>query len=254
MLRHNRQAWDAQVGAQNRWTVPVDQDTIQLARNGNWSVLLTPLKPVPENWFPSIGNLDILCLASAGGQQAPVFAAAGANVTVIDNSPAQLQQDRYVAERENLEIKTVCGDMADLSIFGDASFDLVFHPVSNVFVPDVNPVWKEAFRVLRPGGILLAGFNNPVVYIFDIDQYESGTLVAKYALPYADDTSLTSEEKLRYLSEQVPLEFGHLLEDQIGGQLIAGFHLTGFYEDYDHKEPLSQFMPGFIATRAVKPG
>ena len=34
----------------------------------------------------------------------------------------------------------------------DESFDVVFHPVSNVFAPRVRPVWQEAFRVLRPGG------------------------------------------------------------------------------------------------------
>ncbi len=59
--------------------------------------------------------------------------------------------------------------MRDLSAFADESFDLVFHPVSNLFVPEVRPVWNEAFRVLRRGGSLLAGFLNPAVYIFDLE-------------------------------------------------------------------------------------
>ena len=92
-----------------------------------------------------------MCLASGGGQQGPILAAAGADVTVFDNSPRQLEQDRYVADRDGLHLQTVEGDMRDLSCFPDESFDLIVHPVSNVFVPDVKPVWREAYRVLKPG-------------------------------------------------------------------------------------------------------
>ncbi len=94
-----------------------------------------------------------------------MLAAAGARVTVLDNSPRQLTQDRFVADREHLALQLVEGDMADLSQFASESFDLVFHPVSNCFVPDVRPIWREAFRVLRPGGRLVAGFLNPLVYL-----------------------------------------------------------------------------------------
>ncbi len=252
VVEYNRQAWNRQVEKGNRWTVPVSREEVERARLDDWSVLLTPTKPVPRSWFPPLEGLNLLCLASAGGQQGPIFAAAGANVTVFDNSPAQLAQDRLVAERDGLEIVTAQGDMADLSTFADGSFDLIFHPVSNTFVPDVRPVWRECSRVLRPGGALLAGFNNPVLYLFDFELYEQGVLKAKYSLPYSDLTSLTAEEREKYLDPDSPLEFGHLLEDQIGGQIAAGFVLAGFYEDGDPDEPLSRFMPGYIATRAIK--
>jgi ubiquinone/menaquinone biosynthesis C-methylase UbiE len=71
-------------------------------------------------------GLNLLALASGGGQQAPIFAAAGANITLPDNSPRQLGRDRPVAEREGLQIKLVEGDMRDLSMFADESFDLVY--------------------------------------------------------------------------------------------------------------------------------
>src|SRR5262249_37175453 len=125
---HNRRAWDAQVAGGNRWTIPVTPAVIAAARRGEWEILLTPTRPVPRPWFPPLGDRDLLGLASGGGQQAPILAAAGARVTVLDNSPAQLAQDRLVAEREGLGIRTVEGDMADLRSFADASFDLVFHP------------------------------------------------------------------------------------------------------------------------------
>jgi SAM-dependent methyltransferase len=252
---YNRIAWDRQVEQGNRWTIPVGDDVIAAARQGEWEILLTPTKPVPRAWFPDLREIDVLCLASGGGQQGPTLAAAGARVTVLDNSPRQLAQDRLVAERHALPVVTVQGDMADLSVFSDKSFDLIVHPVSNTFVPDVRPVWKEAFRVLREGGGLLAGFTNPAVYLFDYDLADrTGILKVKYALPYSDLTSLSPEERQRYIESDDPLEFSHTLEDQIGGQLDAGFLLTGLFEDYDDKDdPLSKYMPAFIATRALKP-
>lgn len=255
---YNRTAWDREVERGNEWTVPVSSEAIAAARQGQWKIFLTPTKPVPRAWFPDLEGLDVLCLASGGGQQGPILAAAGAKVTVLDNSPRQLAQDRFVAERDSLIITTVEGDMADLSTFADQSFDLIVHPVSNVFVPAVRPVWAEAFRVLRHGGALLAGFSNPAIYLFDYDLADrTGILQVKYALPYSDLTSLTDEERQRrVIDEGFPLEFSHTLEDQIGGQLDVGFVITGFYEDsYGEEEGdiLANYMHTFIATRAVKP-
>ena len=211
---------------------------------------------MPEEWFPNLEGLEVLCLASGGGQQGPVLAAAGAQVTVFDNSPSQLAQDRMVAEREGLTIRTVRGDMADLGAFADESFSLIVHPVSNVFVPNVRPVWREAYRVLRHGGALLAGFGNPAMHLFDYDLADrTGVLQVKYALPYSDAEVLSAEEQLQRLEAGTPLEFSHTLEDQIGGQIATGFVLTGFYGDAATDEDcdiLAKYMSTFIATRAAK--
>jgi SAM-dependent methyltransferase len=250
---YNREAWDREVERGNEWTVPVGPDVIEAARQGRWEILLTETRPVPKDWFPDLQGADVLCLASGGGQQAPVLAAAGANVTVLDNSPGQLAQDRLVAEREGLDLRTVEGDMADLSLFAGESFHLVFHPVSNLFAPEVRPVWVEAFRVLRRGGYLLAGFLNPAVYIFDLELVDSsGELRVRYALPYADATSKSEEDVARQIERGEPLEFSHTLEDQIGGQIEAGFAIVGFYEDRHRDDPIAARMPTYIATRAIK--
>ena len=253
---YNRLAWNKQVEQGNRWTIPVSSAVIDAARANRWEIFLTPSKPVPRAWFPRLEELDVLCLASGGGQQGPVLAAAGARVTVLDNSPRQLEQDRQVAEQEGLSIRTVEGDMANLEAFADESFDLIVHPVSNVFVPEVRPVWKEAYRVLREEGVLLAGFTNPAMYLFDYDLAErTGVLQVKHTLPYSDAASLSAEEKQRYMEEGSPLEFSHTLEDQIGGQIEAGFVITGFYEDaYENEEwdILGKYMNAYIATRGVK--
>jgi len=253
---YNRRAWNKLVEDGDRWTVPVDSDCIRRAKRSDWQIVLTPTKPVPRSWFPDLRGTFTLCLAGGGGQQGPVLAAAGAEVTVLDASDRQLGQDRSVAARDGLSLATVEGDMADLSLFADASFGLIVHPCSNCFVPDVRPVWRECFRVLRPGGILLAGFANPVRYVFDDERLENGSLEVRHAIPYSDLTHLDDAERQRtILDKGRPLEFGHALEDQIGGQLDAGFAVTGFYEDRydDESDPLSKYLPTFIATRAVKP-
>jgi SAM-dependent methyltransferase len=204
---------------------------------------------VPRSWFGELTGARVLCLASGGGQQAPILAAAGAAVTVLDNSPEQLAQDRLVAEREGLSLTLELGVMEDLSRFADEAFDLVFHPVSNVFVPEVRPVWAEAFRVLAAGGALLAGFANPALFLFDEADELRGHLVVRHRIPYSD-LALPEERLAARVAAGEPLEFGHTLDDQIGGQLAAGFVLTGFYEDRHPPSPLAEHLPCFIATRA----
>lgn len=148
VIAHNAQAWDNHVKNASQWTVPVSHEEIEAARAGLFSILLTAKKPVPRDWFPqNLAGLKILCLACGGGQQAPILAAAGADVTVFDNSLAQLTQDRLVSQRENLPLKIVRGDMRDLSAFADSAFDLVFCPVSVTYIPQVQPVFDEAYRV-----------------------------------------------------------------------------------------------------------
>ena len=252
---YNRAAWNAQVRGQNRWTVPVDSAEIQRAREGHFEVLLTPSKPVPKSWLEAVDGVDLLCLASGGGQQGPLFAAAGANVTVFDASEEQLAQDEFVASRDSLDLRTVRGDMRDLSAFDDGSFDLIFHPCSNSFVEEILPVWREAFRVLRPGGELLAGFSNPIANCFDWGSIERGSPRLRFSLPYRDLDHLDVPWVAKMLAADEPLEFGHTLADQLGGQTAAGFHIIDLFEDYWGDEELfpDAYFPCFIATRARKP-
>jgi 2-polyprenyl-3-methyl-5-hydroxy-6-metoxy-1,4-benzoquinol methylase len=109
----NKSAWDLAVAeGTNPYTKVASPQQIAEAKLGNWSLFLSDCKPVPKYWFPDLSGLKVLCLASGGGQQAPVFAALGAEVTLLDASPRQLAQDQFVAERDNLTIKLIEGDMA----------------------------------------------------------------------------------------------------------------------------------------------
>lgn len=250
---HNREAWNREVeGGQNRWSQPVDSETIAKAKRGEFSILLTENIPVPHKWFPPLKDADVLGLASGGGQQGPILATVGANVTVFDNSPAQLKQDQLVAEREGLSIRILEGDAADLSVFANESFDLVFNPVSTVFMPDVRAVWKECYRVLRPDGILMTGVMNPAHYIFDLYKADEGILEVAHSIPYSDLTSIPQEDLDELIEKGLPVEFGHSLSDLLGGQCNAGFIITDLYEDYMLDSVLHNYHPNYIATRAVK--
>ncbi len=251
----NQDGWDRRVEEQDVWTRPVSSEEISRARRGDWSVVLTPNKRVPRAWFGEVAGKDILCLASGGGQQGPVLAAAGGRVVVFDASTKQLAQDEAVARRDGLSITVRQGFMHDLSTFADGCFDIIFHPVSNCFAPDIEPVWRECFRVLRRGGVLLAGFMNPAVYVFDADTQERGELVVRFSLPYADIADLPEEELQRLTDRDHIVEFSHTLEVQIGGQLQAGFVLTHMFEDKDLGSPdvgRSRYLSTCMATRALK--
>lgn len=251
-VAHNRAAWDQLVDDDNEWSRPVDPEVISRARQGDWSVVLIGYEPTPREWFPAeLDGVRVLGLASGGGQQGPILAAAGATVTIFDNSPKQLARDDEVAAREGLQIRTVLGDMRDLSVFDDDSFDVILNPVSNVFCPDLAPVWTECFRVLRPGGALLTGFLNPDVYLFDEVALDRGELVVAHRLPYSS-LDLSSELRQQAYGDG-PIEYSHSLTAQIGGQLSAGFTLTHLTEAPHHADVTAEHMFGYIATRAVKP-
>jgi SAM-dependent methyltransferase len=152
-----------------------------------------------------------------------------------------------VAAREGYEINVVRADMTQPLPFSDASFDVIFHPVSNCYIREVEPVWRECFRVLRPGGVLMAGLDNGVNFLFD----DSETMLT-HRLPFdpLDDPPLYEE----LMKSDDGVQFSHTLEEQIGGQLRAGFVLTDVYEDTNGYGKLHEFnIPTFWATRAIKP-
>ncbi|TLX74493.1 class I SAM-dependent methyltransferase [Pseudomonas nicosulfuronedens] len=256
IFKHNQDAWDRQARQQGPWSQPVGPQITAAARRGDWQVHLTP-SPLPPAWLGDVSGQRILCLASGGGQQAPVLAAAGALVTVLDASPEQLARDREVAERDGLQLETRLGDMRDLSAFVDGAFDCIFHPISNLYVPDIRPIWRECFRTLRNGGRLLSSFYNPVVFIGDRDPAlaEQGLIRPRYRLPYSDLRDLSAQALNDRQQRGEALVFGHSLAEQIGGQLEAGFVLRGFLED-EQPNPrfvVDRFVPTFLATWAEKP-
>ena len=247
----NRDAWD-NIAKSKRWFDPVDQESIERARQGDWSIRLTGSKPIPQNWVGNVAGKDVLCLAGGGGHQGPVLAAAGANVTVLDISDAQLEIDREVATANGLKLSTIVSDMGKMDALDGDSFDLIMNPCSVNFCKDVLPIWQEAYRVLRVGGELLAGMIQPVNYLFDAVSMDNGKFVVRHKIPYSD-WDLPEPERSETIGPERPIDFGHTLSDLIGGQLRAGFLLVDLIEDrWGGDDPLSEFIATFVATRARK--
>ena len=250
---YNQRAWDLSVLAENRWTVPVTSEQIGQARQGSINIVLTPKKVIPKSWLGDVQGKRVLALASGGGQQAPILAAAGAQVTVLDLSSKQLAQDKKVADREGLTLQLIQGSADNMHELDDQSFDLIINPVSNCFFPSLKPVWEECARVSKPGASLLVGFNNPVAYCFDFEKANQGEFIMRYPLPYSDLASLNEIEKRRFMRPECPLEFSHSLTDQLGGIMGSGFSLIDMYEDeFDTDEPINKFFPQFICVNAKR--
>ena len=193
-----------------QWGRAISHEEYLKALNGEWDVLLTPTKPVPHGWFGDLNGKRILGLASGGGQQIPIFSALGAKCTVLDYSDHQCRSEREVAEREGYDVEVIQFDMTKRLPFEAETFDLIFHPVSNCYVEKVEPIFKECFRVLKKGGVLLCGLDNGINFIFD----DTETAVT-YKLPFNPLTDPKQYEES--MKNDWGIQFSHTLEEQIGG-------------------------------------
>ena len=243
----NARTIDRWVDAGWEWGRPIDHDAFVRAQNGDFQVLLTPTKPVPRSWLGDLKGRRVLGLACGGGQQMPLLTAAGAICTVLDYSERQLESERAVAAREDYAIEIVRADMSKPLPFGDAAFDLIFHPVSNCYIEEVEPLWRECYRVLKPGGTLLAGLDNGMNFI--VDGEDESRIV--HRLPFNPLRDAALLQTLQTADDGV--QFSHTLHEQLGGQLRAGFALRDLYEDTNGSGFLHEMnIPSFWATCAVK--
>ena len=213
----NKETIDRWVKEGWEWGKPVSHDGYIRAKKGKWNVFLTPTVSVPHEWLEDLQGKKILGLASGGGQQMPIFNALGADCTVIDYSPKQIENELLVAEREGYIIKAIEGDITKKLPFDNETFDIVFHPVSN----EIN-------------------------YIVDSEERE-----IIWRMPF---NPLKDKASLEYMiKEDAGMQFSHNMTEQIGGQLKAGFTLLDLYEDTNGSGRLHNLnIKTYIATKAVK--
>ena len=220
------------------WSQPATSEQLQNAREGKLALPFGPGRTIPSEWLSDLRGKKVLCLAGAGGLQAPMLVCAGAEVTVLDLSERMLDRDRAMATQERLDIRIEHGNMCDLSRFEDSSFDLVLNPPSLFYVPDVMQVFREVFRVLKLGGSFIMISTNPIAYVCDYDE-ELGCYKAVNRMPYCSTDHADQGDWV---------EYGHTMESYIGGQLKCGLVLTGYVES--QQEDITEL---YFATRAVKP-
>lgn len=242
----NKETIDKWVEEGWEWAKSISHEEYNDAKNGNWNVLLTPTVPVPHEWIGNIKDKKILGLASGGGQQMPIFNALGAKCSVLDYSSKQIESEYKVAKREGYTIQAIEGDMTKKLPFDDETFDIVFHPVSNCYVEDVQHIFNEVYRVLKKGGIFLAGLNNEINYIVDQNEKE-----IVWEMPF---NPLKDEKAKEFMvKENAGMQFSHNMTEQIGGQLKAGFTLVDIYEDTNGFGRLHELnIKTYIATKSIK--
>ncbi len=248
----NREAWNSEVEKHNYWTIPANAEEIEMARKKKPSIHLTPIRYMPLSWLENTGERTLL-LGGGGGQQGPLLAAYGKKVTVVDISEGQLEGDRMVADREDLDIELVQGDMRELGFIHDGSVDLVINPQAINFIDDIDTLYSEVARVLRKGGVYIVSFANPALYLFDVKKLERGKMKIRYTLPFSAEASLSEKEKMRILSEKGTMEYSHTLEKLIGSLLEKGFMLSAMYTDGSDFEPIDSYLSdSYIALRLVR--
>jgi ubiquinone/menaquinone biosynthesis C-methylase UbiE len=247
---HNRAAWDQLAKKQDRLAKP--------ARDTDFN---NPLKSVDgPGWLGGdITGKRVLCLAAGGGRQGPIYASAGAIVTVVDISPAMLELDRVVALERNLKLTTVEASMDDLSVLGDRSFDIVIHPVSTCYVPDVVSVYAEVARVLMPGGIYISQHKQPTSLQTALDS-KNGSFHIQHS--YYRTQPLPPSPRPNLVREEGTLEYVHRLENLLGAMCRAGLFIEDLTEPLHAKPDAEldsfahrcQFVAPYIRIKARRAG
>ncbi len=171
----------------------------------------------------------------------------------MDFSKSQLEKDDMVATRGGLNINTVQGDMTKPFPFENESFDIVFNPVSNAYIEDLENVYKEAARVLKKGELFMVGFMSPWIYMYDADvvwDHPVEELLLKYSLPF-NSRELEQAGEIE-INPEYGYEFSHTLESQIRGQLKNGLAMIDFYESRNERNRLTKYGNDYIATLCMK--
>ncbi len=227
LARYNKERWEELARARIVFSRPaLDLDAAAARRMLD-----------PHGLLGSVEGKSVLCLASGGGQQSAAFGLLGADVTVFDLSETQLERDQEAAAHYGLNVKTVQGDMRDLSCFADDSFDVVWHPHSIKFVPEVLPVFGEVARVLRSGGLYKVDCPNP--FVIGIDERDWDGKCYPLNLPYVDGAEVVPadtrwevwDEEGNCRMVEGPKEFRHTLSTLVNGLVGHGFAILGLWED-----------------------
>ncbi len=256
VIAHNARAWDQLADRSVPLALPAADEAFGDPRS--WLGGGGPNGGRP--WLPaSLAGLEVLCLAAGGGKHGPLYAAAGAKVTVVDLSPAMLELDRQVARERGIDLDIVQGSMDDLGVFEAARFDIVIHPVSTCYLPDVSAVFAAVARVTRPGGRYVSQHKSPVSLQASLTTNGAGRYEVLHAASRREPLPQEPPSRLREAGTQ---EFIQSLSDILGGICRAGFVIEDVHEP-GHTEPnaavgsfahRAAFIPPYIRILARRMG
>lgn len=223
-----------------KWGKPIDHETYLKAQEGNYDIVLTPIKSVPHSWLGDLKGKRVLGLASGGGQQMPILVALGGICTVFDLSELQLASEKLVADREGYNIEIVKGDMTKTLPFKDEEFDIIFSPVSYCYIEELEPLFRECYRILKKGGRFMFGADNAINYLTN----DEGKIVNSF--PF--NPLKNKEQRKLLIEDDCGYQFSHTLEETLGIPLKIGFKLLDMYEDTNDEGRLFELnIPTYVA-------
>ncbi|MGB1925274.1 MAG: class I SAM-dependent methyltransferase [Rubripirellula sp.] len=237
---NNRKVYDSMAAAKS-----------PLCRPATDKELASPLQTVDGcGWLgSSIAGKHVLCLAAGGGRQSSLYAEAGAVVTVVDISGAMLELDRQVALAKGYHFRLIENSMESLPMLRDGEFDIVIHPVSTCYVPNVSPVFREVGRITRPGGLYISQHKQPVSLQSSLDPNERGNyeIENRYYRTSPVPPANSDSKNAQRLREKGAIEFVHRWEQIIGGICRSGFVIEDLTEPMHGQENAAR---GSFADRA----
>ena len=229
---YNRRQWNALSAAGVVCSRPVLDMTADRARE------ITD----KEGFFGDLAGRRVLCLANGGGQQSVAFAFLGAAVTVLDHSVEQLARDKLASDHYRFDVRTVEGDIRDLSVFQDGEFDIVAQGYSINYVPELEGVFDGVTRVLRFRGKYQLMCHNPFLHGSWVDGCWGSSWQKKdlwkgvgypIRLPYVEGAEISTFDPYWNFNDAegngkripAPQEYRHLLSTIVNGLIDRGLML-----------------------------
>jgi ubiquinone/menaquinone biosynthesis C-methylase UbiE len=119
--------------------------------------------------FPDLRGKRVIVPSSGDSIMVYAFHLMGAKVTSCDLSESQLNNGKKIANKNGWDIKFIQQDSMKLDKIPNETYDLLY--TSNgvhVWIHDLPGMYKNFYRVLKPGGRYIMGEIHPFLRPFDM--------------------------------------------------------------------------------------
>jgi SAM-dependent methyltransferase len=201
----------------------------------------------------TVRSKRVLELGCGTGDTAIAFTREGATVIGIDESPALVADARAAAEAAEVKLELRAGDLADLAFLRADSMDMACSLGALAHVEDLDRLFRQVHRVLRPGAPFAFSLPHPFTLGIESEVTPEG------ALP------LGSTRVVRSYFDPSPVDVGsaeapdvvhrHALGDVFAGLVRAGFRVDTLLEPEPARTgSAAPLLPTTVVWKARKEG